>query len=65
MCIYIYNQTDRPIVFTYRPPFCTNDLEGGDDDFDYEASLCRCSLRVSGLFCCRVFCSRVRVRVTY
>jgi len=36
-------------------------LGGGDDDFDYEASLRRCSLcvRVSGLFC-----YRVRVRVT-
>ena len=36
-------------------------LRGGDNDFDYEASLRRCSLcvRVSGLFCCRV-----RVRVT-
>jgi len=36
-------------------------LGGGDDDFDYEASLRRCSLciRVSGFFCCRV-----RVRVT-
>ena len=43
-----------------------DDLEGGEDDFDYSASLCRCSLcaRVSGLFCCRVFCCRVRVRVT-
>jgi len=31
-----------------------------------KASLRRCSLcvRVSGLFCCRVVCFRVRVRVT-
>jgi len=36
-------------------------LRDNHDDFDYYASLCRCSLcvRVSGLFCCRV-----RVRVT-
>jgi len=41
-------------------------LGGVDDDFDYYASLRRCSLcvRVSGLFRCRVFCCRVRVRVT-
>jgi len=38
-----------------------DDLGGGDDDFDYEASLRRCSLcvRVSGLLC-----GRVRVRVS-
>jgi len=38
-----------------------DDLGGGDDDFDYYASLRRCSLcvGVSGLFCCRM-----RVRVT-
>jgi len=34
-----------------------DDLEGGEE-FDHKASLCRCLLcvRVSGLFCCRVFC---------
>ena len=44
----------------------SDDLGGSDDDFDYSASLHRCSLcvRVRGWFYGRVFCCCVRVRVT-
>jgi len=58
-CIYVYGLTRRRTEL--RPVIHKKGGLGGGDDFDYQASLPRCSLRVrvSGLFCCRV-----RVRVT-